>query len=118
MFRLERTWREQGVTTRALHDGITSLPPEIGPPECLLALKRAHWTIEHGLHRVKDVRLGEDPSPIPPGQGPSVMALLRDAAVSLLHRAGIRQITARLRSHSQHPAEAVALLLAPPSLDA
>jgi len=39
------------------------------------------------------------------------MTLLRDAAVSLLHRAGIRQITARLRYHSQHPASALALLL-------
>jgi hypothetical protein len=48
------------------------------------------------------------------GQGPTVMARLRDAAVSLLQRAGVRQITARLRYHRQHPAAAVALLMAPP----
>jgi hypothetical protein len=67
---------------------------------------------------VKDVNLGEDASLIHRGQGPTVMALLRDAALSLLHRAGIRQISARLRYHSQHPAAAVALLLAPDSTHA
>jgi hypothetical protein len=112
--RLERTWREHGEVKRALHYGITSLRPEVGPPERLLALKRGHWAIENGLHRVKDVSLGEDHSLIHRGQGPTVMALLRDASVSLLHRAGIRQISARLRYHSQHPGAAVALLLAAP----
>ena len=113
VFRLSRTWGEHGVTKQALHYGITSLRPEAGPPEQLLALKRGHWRIENGLHRVKDVSLGEDQSLIHRGQGPTVMALLRDAAVSVLHRAGIRHISARLRYHSQHPAAAVALLVAP-----
>jgi hypothetical protein len=35
-----------------------------------------------------------------------------------LHRVGIRHISARLRYHSQHPAAAVALLVAPLSADA
>src|SRR5579871_350362 len=114
VFRLERTWREHGTPKQALHYGLTSLAPQTGPPERLLALKRGHWAVENGLHRVKDVSLGEDASLIHRGQGPTVMALLRDAALSLIHRAGIRQISARLRYHSQHPAAAVALLLAPP----
>lgn len=62
--------------------------------------------------------LGEDQSTIHQGQRPTVMALLREATVSLLHRAGVSQITARLRHHSQHPAQAVALLLAPPPANA
>ena len=62
--------------------------------------------------------VGEDQSLIHDGQGPPVMALLRDAAVSLLHRAGIRRISARLRYHSHHPPAAVALLLAPHSTHA
>jgi predicted transposase YbfD/YdcC len=118
VFRLRRTWQEHGQPKEALHYGITSLAPEAGPPERLLALKRGHWIIENGLHRVKDVSLGEDRSLIHQGQGPTVMALLRDAAVSLLQRAGVRQITARLRYHSQHPTAAVALLMAPPPTDA
>jgi predicted transposase YbfD/YdcC len=115
VFRLQRTWREHGVTKQALHYGITSLPPTLGPPERLLALKRGHWAIENGLHRVKDLALGQDQSTLHSGQGPTVMAFLRDAALSLLHRAGIQQITARLREHAQDPDPAVALVVAPPT---
>jgi predicted transposase YbfD/YdcC len=114
VFRLERTWREHGVAKHALQYGITSLSSAAGPPARLLALKRGHWAIENKLHRTKDVTLGEDQSTIHTGQGPTVMALLRDAAVSLLRRAGIHQIAARLRDHSQDPAAAVALVLAAP----
>jgi predicted transposase YbfD/YdcC len=114
VFRLERTWRHHGVAKHALRYGITSLSPALGPPERLLALKRGHWQIENDLHRVKDVTFGEDQSTVHAGQGPTVMALLRDAAVSLLRRAGIRQIAARLRDHGQDPAAAVALVIAAP----
>jgi len=112
VFRLTRTWQEHGTRKEVVHYGITSLSSDVGSPARLLALKRGHWAIEKGLHRVKDVSLGEDQSSIHQGQGPTVMALLRDAALNLLRRAGIRQITACLRYHSQHPAAAVALLLA------
>src|SRR5437870_3920923 len=49
---------------------------------------------------------------------PTVMALLSDAALTLLRRRGVCQISARLRDHRQHPAAAVALLVAPPPVDA
>jgi predicted transposase YbfD/YdcC len=116
VFRLERTWRQRGADKRELHYGITSLAPAAGPPARLLALKRGHWAIENKLHRVKDVTLGEDQSTIHTGQGPTVLALLRDAAVSLLRRAGIHQIAARLRDHSQDPAAAVALVITAPPI--
>jgi predicted transposase YbfD/YdcC len=108
VFRLERTWRERSTAKRVIHYGITSLSPEAGPPERLLALKRGHWRIENGLHYAKDVVLGEDASLVHQGQGPTVMALLREAALNLPRRSGVRQIRARLRYHSQYPA-------APPS---
>jgi predicted transposase YbfD/YdcC len=114
VFRLSRTWREHGATKHALHYGITSLLPAVGPPARLLALKRGHWRIENDLHRTKDVTLGEDQSTLHTGQGPTVMAFLRDAAVSLLRRAGIQQVTARLRDYAQDPGPAVALVVAPP----
>ncbi|HYI24443.1 MAG TPA: ISAs1 family transposase [Thermomicrobiales bacterium] len=113
VFRIERTWVEHGQAKRAVHYGITSLDPETGPPERLLALKRGHWAIENRLHWRKDVTFGEDASLIHAGQGPTVMALLRDAAVSLLHHHGIWQVAARLRAHSQHPEEAITLLVGP-----
>jgi predicted transposase YbfD/YdcC len=114
VFRLERTWRARGTGKRVVHYGLTSLSPQTGPPARLLALKRGHWQIENRLHYVKDVVLGEDASLIHCGQGPTVMALLREAALNLLRRSGVRQISARLRYHSQYPTAAVALLLAPP----
>jgi hypothetical protein len=52
------------------------------------------------------------------GQGPTVMALLREAALTLLRWRGIHRISARLRYHGQRPAAAVALLVAPPPVDA
>lgn len=113
VFRLERTWREHGKVKQARHYGITSLSPEVADPARLLALRRGHWSIENRLHRCKDVNFGEDASLIHVGEGPTVMALLRDAAVSLLHQAGIHRVAARLRAHSQHPERAVALVIGP-----
>jgi len=118
VFRLERTWRERGRAKRALHYGISSLPPEDAPPARLLALKRGHWQIENLLHRRKDVTLGEDRSLIHRGQGPTVMAQLREAALGVLHRRGVRRVAARLRHYSQHPEAAVALLVGPTPRDA
>jgi len=115
VFRLEHTWCRQGKPNREVVYGITSLVPAMGPPQRLLALKRGHWGRENGLHRTKDVTLEEDRSTLHAGQGQTVLAFLRDAAVSLLHRAGIRQIAARLRAHAQDPTPALALVLAPPS---
>jgi len=109
VFRLERTWREKGRAKRALHYGITSLPPGSADAARLLALKRGHWGIENGLHYVKDTVLREDASPIRLGAGPMVLATCRDTALTLLHWIGCRQVAARLRDHSQCPADAVAL---------
>lgn len=114
VFRLERTWREHGKPHRALHYGITSLTPLQADAAQLLALRRGHWSIENRLHRHKDVTFGEDASLVHLGQGPTVMALLRDAALNLLHQAGVRQIAAQLRLHAQHPERAVALVVTPP----
>jgi predicted transposase YbfD/YdcC len=110
VFRIERTWREHGQDKRAVNYGITSLDPELEPPDVLLMLKRGHWGIENRLHWRKDVTFGEDASLIHVGQGPTVMALLRDAAVTLLHLRGVRKVAAQLRLHSQHPELAIAMV--------
>jgi len=118
VFRLARTWLEHGVARRQVQYGITSLDPTRGTPAVLLALKRGHWGIENGLHRVKDVTFGEDASLIHTGHGPLVMALLRDTAISLLYRAGIRRVAACLRHWSQYPDRALDLVLLPPPVRA
>jgi predicted transposase YbfD/YdcC len=118
VFRLERTWREHGQAKRACHYGVTSLSPAVADAARLLALRRGHWRIENRLHRRKDVNFGEDASLIRVGHGPTIMALLRDAAINLLHRTGVRCVAARLRANSQHPEQAVALVVGPLALGA
>ena len=118
VFRLERTWQEHGLSKRQVQYGITSLGTDRGTPATLLALKRGHWGIENGLHRVKDVTVGEDASLIHSGSGPLVMALLRDTAISVLYRAGIRQVASYLRRFSQQPSAALDLVVLAPSTHA
>jgi predicted transposase YbfD/YdcC len=107
---IERTWWERGERKTAVRYGITSLPPAVAGVDRLLTLVRGHWEIENGLHYVKDVTLGEDRSLIHKGNGPSIMAILRDTVVSVLHRAGWRTIAERLRFYSGNPCAALALL--------
>lgn len=112
VFRLDRTWEERGESKREVQYGITSLPPAVADASRSLALKRGHWQIENALHRVKDVTFGEDRSLVHLGNGPAVMAMLRDASISLLRKTGSRAIARCLRYNSCHPEQAVALLIA------
>jgi predicted transposase YbfD/YdcC len=113
IFRIERTWRENGREHRQIRYGITSLPQEIGTAQRLLQLRRRHWLIENRVHRAKDVTLGEDACLIHAQQGPTVLALLRDATLNLLRLAGCRRMAATIRAHAQYPDAAVALVLQP-----
>jgi predicted transposase YbfD/YdcC len=107
---IERAWWERETRREAVRYALTSLPPTVADAEWLLRLVRGHWQIENGLHYVKDVTLGEDRSQIRLGHGPSVMAMLRDTVVSVLHRAGWRTIAERLRFYSGNVTAALALL--------
>ena len=113
VFRLERTWRRRGHEQRAIHYGITSLPPTHADAARLLARKRGHWGIEKGRHYCKDLAFGEDRCQVRLGAGPMVMATFRDTALSLLHTTGGRNVAARLRHYGQSPGAVVALLRPP-----
>ncbi len=110
VFEVRRTWTRKGMTKQDVHYGVTSLPAAVAPPERVLTLKREHWGIENRLHYVKDVTLGEDASPIHSGRGPDIMAMLRNAAVGVLRRAGKQQIAQSIRHNSRCPHDALALL--------
>jgi hypothetical protein len=77
--------------------GVTSLWPAQASPARLLALVRAHWTIENRLHWVRDVTFDEDRSQIRRGKAPQVMATIRNLAISLLRLAGAAFIAPALR---------------------
>ena len=84
-------------------DAITSLPFEQAHPARLADLLRGHWTIENGLHWVRDVTFAEDASQLRAGTGPQVMACLRNLAIGALSRAGPVNIAAALRQHARDP---------------
>jgi predicted transposase YbfD/YdcC len=113
VFRIERTWREHGDDKRHIRYGITSVPPEDASPRQLLALARGQWLIENQSHRSKDVNLGEDASLVHIGGGPTILATLRDAALSVLRAAGYSAIASRLRYFGQFPDQAVSLIASP-----
>jgi predicted transposase YbfD/YdcC len=110
VMRIERVWWAREKRHTAVRYALTSLPPAVADAERLLALVRGHWEIENGVHYVKDVALGEDRSTIRKGHGPSVMAILRDTVVNVLHRAGWRTIAERLRYYSGNLHAALTLL--------
>jgi predicted transposase YbfD/YdcC len=110
VFEYTRTWTSKGSTKQQVRYGITSLPAEVSDAAHLAALKRGHWQIENGLHYVKDVTLGEDASPTHIGNAADVLAMVRNTAISLIRRAGHRDIAAKLRRYSGCPHEALALL--------
>jgi hypothetical protein len=80
VFRIERSWWENGEQKRLVWYGITSLPPEIGRARRLPELKRGHWGIENPLHRNKDVSVDEDASLLHVGWGPAACSASRAAA--------------------------------------
>lgn len=113
VYRLERTWEARGRAHHSVQVGITSLSPQRASPTQLLALRRGHWIIENALHRQKDVLFREDASQVHQGAAPAVLSLLRDAAITLLHLAGHRDLAARTRVLSQFPHHALALVCHP-----
>lgn len=89
-----------GITRSETVYGVTSLAPDQASPARLLALGRAHWTIENRLHWVRDVTFDEDRSQVRRGAGPQVMASLRNLAISLLRLAGAPFIAPAVRAAS------------------
>ena len=65
---------------------------------------------QNRLHYVKDVTMREDQSTLHTGNGPKIMAALRNTVVSLLRRAGFSTIAARMRYNSIHPEAALQVL--------
>jgi predicted transposase YbfD/YdcC len=76
----------------------------------LAEIIRKHWHVENRLHWVRDVVFAEDLSQIRTGNGPAVMAVLRNLAISRHRLAGATNIAAACRDTGRHPLRAVDLL--------
>jgi predicted transposase YbfD/YdcC len=93
---------------------ITSLDATRATPAQLAEWIRGHWQIEV-LHHIRDVSYGEDASQIRTGNGPQVMATLRNLIIAILKLAGTRNIAAACRHHSSDATRALAALGLSPS---
>jgi hypothetical protein len=96
---------ENGQRTEATRHFITSAPRAIAGASVLLHGTRGHWSIENGLHYVRDVTFGEDASRIRKNSGPEVMAAFRNAAIGFLRSMGVTNIAAALRRNATRAEE-------------
>ena len=84
----ERIELKTGKLTRVVSYALTSLAPERASAATLEALWRGHWTIENGLHYVRDVSFGEDAGHAATGSTARALASVRNALLYLFRRAG------------------------------
>jgi predicted transposase YbfD/YdcC len=89
--------------------GLTTLDATRGTPEVLAALTRGQWGIE-SVHWIRDTAYAEDASTGYAGNGPQVMATLRNTAISMLRLAGIREIARTLQAISRDRARVLTLI--------
>jgi predicted transposase YbfD/YdcC len=92
-----------GETSREHVYAITSLPTSDASPKRLHELIRGHWTIENRLHWVRDVTYDEDRSQIRTGNGPRLMATLRNLAITIHRLAGAKNIAKATRNAMRNP---------------
>jgi predicted transposase YbfD/YdcC len=80
--------------------GITSLTEKQADDKTLLEIVRGHWTIENRVHYVRDMAFDEDRSQVRTGNGPRVMAIIRNIVINILRMFGVENITQCLRENA------------------
>nr|WP_245658988.1 ISAs1 family transposase [Microtetraspora malaysiensis] len=71
---------------------------------------RGHWGVENLEHRCRDTVWDEDARQAYTGNGPQVMATLRNLALSLIRRTGVTEITRTVQSIGRDPMRALRLI--------
>jgi len=89
--------------------GITSLTVTQASPADLARWIRGHWRIE-ALHHIRDVTYSEDVSQVRTGNGPQVMATLRNLTIAITKMAGHHNIAAATRHHARDATRTLATL--------
>ena len=105
-----RIWRERRIGDKISTEiayVVTSLPASEAGPERLLALVRAHWSIENRLHYVRDVSMNEDRCRV--RAGGRALAALRNLVLSLIRARGLSVPEAR-ENFREDRAEAIAVV--------
>ena len=110
IIQLRRTRTIKGRKTIEVVYAICSLDMIQAPPATVATWIQGHWAIE-SLHWVRDVTFDEDRHQLRTGNGPQVMATLRNTAISLLRLAGHTKIATALRHHGRLTNRPIDLLL-------
>jgi predicted transposase YbfD/YdcC len=107
-----RRRRPLGSTTPSSETvyAITDLSWRHARADLIAEAVQGHWRIENQLHWIRDVVFGEDLSQARTGNGPAVMATLRNFAVSRHRLTGASNIARTCRRTARHPNRALALL--------
>ena len=103
------TQRDGQVQEQTTEYYLTDCPPALLDAAAFLALIRGHWSIE-SHHWIRDVVFGEDRSALRSGRAPQLLAAVRNAAETLLRRAGRDEITAARRHFAARPHKALTLV--------
>ena len=74
---------------------ITDLVKERADAAQLLHLARGHWQVENRSFRVKDGTFAEDACRVRSGNAPIALAHIRDCALALIRRNGLKPKPAR-----------------------
>lgn len=106
----ERTQLTTDTTSTEIVFGISSLQPEQADAKRLLALSRAHWSIENRSHYVRDMVFDEDRHQARKNKGPQMMACLRNFAISLLRLMNVTNIAKATREFAARSHLALRLL--------
>jgi hypothetical protein len=85
------------LISKEIVHAVTSLGADLASAADLARIARGQWGIE-SVHWLRDTAYAEDASTGYAGNGPQVMATLRNLAISLLYLAGVTEITRTLQA--------------------
>jgi predicted transposase YbfD/YdcC len=105
VFKITRTRenKKTGKTTIETVYGGHTQPRSEKSPSNILNESRNHWAIENCEHYVRDVTFDEDKSKIRTGNGPHMMAIMRNIALNLLRSRSVKNIREKIIQFSSRP---------------
>lgn len=113
VLQIRRTRTVKGRKRIEVVYAICSIPMTAAQPRAVASWIQGHWCIENALHWVRDVVFDQDRHHLRVGNGPQVMATLRNTAITLLRFAGWTCIAAGSRHHGRDSRRPVDLLTTP-----
>jgi predicted transposase YbfD/YdcC len=105
--RITRTRTIKSKTTRETAYLTVSLPAAQAQPTELGTWARSEWHIENRLHYIRDVTLGEDAQRARTGNGPAVMATLRNTSIGYHRGNGETNIARATRRANRRPTDLI-----------